>query len=44
MNCPYCGFPCTKEGKDIWICKNHGRVVQEVDKELDEDETPQMVN
>lgn len=43
MNCPYCGLPCKKIEKDIWYCPNHGRVIQEVDKELDEDDTPAMI-
>ena len=43
MNCPYCGLPCTKTKDDIWFCKNHGRVLQEVERELKDDKKPSMV-
>ena len=42
MNCPYCGLPCEKVEKDIWFCKNHGRVLQEVEGE-DDGEIPSMI-
>ncbi len=41
-NCPYCGLPCEKVGDDMWFCKNHGRVLQEVEGELKEDKPPSM--
>lgn len=34
--CPYCGTKCRKEG-NVWICPNHGRVMQEVEKEKEGD-------
>lgn len=34
--CPYCYLPCKKVG-DKWICPKDGIVLQEVEKEEEED-------
>ncbi len=35
MNCLYCGTECREEN-EVYICPNHGRVLQEVEESNEE--------